>query len=163
DQSFWISPRTTRRRAAGGTMSDLEPGEQTWIDRVADQFERDWGSGGAPRIEDYIADAKESRRPGLFQELVRVEREILTKRGAAGRGIPPSLPHVRRADHRRLRPGGAPAVQRRPPRCATDPTGAGGCHGTPGRPRGSPADRFLREIRPGRIDPPGRALGGAFG
>jgi serine/threonine-protein kinase len=52
-------------------------GERTWVDAQAEQFEREWRSGGArPRIEDYLAGLAGPQRAHLAEELVRVEREL---------------------------------------------------------------------------------------
>src|SRR6516165_7331237 len=65
-------------------MSHAQVGERTWIDEVADRFERHWKQGGArPRIEDYLADEAAPRRAPLLEELVRVERELRLNAGEA--------------------------------------------------------------------------------
>jgi serine/threonine protein kinase/WD40 repeat protein/tetratricopeptide (TPR) repeat protein len=60
----------------GNAMGAEQPGDQTWIDEVADRFERAWGDGPRPRIEDYLADVGEPRRSRLLEELLRVERQL---------------------------------------------------------------------------------------
>ena len=62
-------------------MSELPAGERTWIDQVADRFERAWRAGQEPRIEDYLAGTEGDRRTRLLEELLRIERELL---GAGG-------------------------------------------------------------------------------
>jgi serine/threonine-protein kinase len=63
-------------------MSHAQVGERTWIDEVADRFERHWKQGGErPRIEDYLADEAAPRRTRLLAELLRVERELRLKGG----------------------------------------------------------------------------------
>ena len=65
-------------------MSHAQVGERTWIDEVADRFERHWKQGGErPRIEDYLADEPEPRRAPLLEELIRVERELRLNAGEA--------------------------------------------------------------------------------
>src|SRR5262245_31097961 len=53
-------------------MSDSSPGTESWIDRVATEFDRAWHEGRRPRIEDYLAEAAGERQP-LFTELLRIE------------------------------------------------------------------------------------------
>src|SRR4051812_35022978 len=69
----------------GLIMGDVRPGDQSWIDEVADRFERAWTTGGRPRIEDYLADVAEPRRAGLLEELLRVEQELRDARGESPR------------------------------------------------------------------------------
>src|SRR5262249_11348297 len=65
-------------------MSHTQVGERTWIDEVADRFERHWKQGGErPRIEDYLADEPAPRRAPLLEELIRVERELRLNAGEA--------------------------------------------------------------------------------
>ena len=66
------SPPTPRVESVGGP---------TWIDAVADRFEREWNAGSKPRIEDFLADVPEAVRASLLGELVRVEWEIRAKNG----------------------------------------------------------------------------------
>ncbi len=63
-------------------MSPVPVGERTWIDEVADRFERgDWTAGGQrPRIEDYLGEAG-PHRARLLEELIRVERELRANAG----------------------------------------------------------------------------------
>ncbi len=62
-------------------MSPVQTGERTWIDEVADRFERDWTAGShRPRIEDYLGEAG-PRRATLLEEMVRVERELRRSAG----------------------------------------------------------------------------------
>jgi serine/threonine-protein kinase len=62
-------------------MGSEQPGDRTWIDEVADRFERAWGDGPRPRIEDYLADVAEPRRTRLLGELLRVERQLALEAG----------------------------------------------------------------------------------
>ncbi len=62
-------------------MGESQDQDRTWIDGVADRFERAWIAGQEPRIEDYLAGAEGARRHPLLEELLRVEREL---RGAGG-------------------------------------------------------------------------------
>ena len=52
------------------------------IDLAADRFERAWSAGQAPRIEDYLDGAVGDGRTRLFEELLRVERELRSRQGA---------------------------------------------------------------------------------
>ena len=64
-------------------MSSVQAGERTWIDEVADRFERDWTAGGdRPRIEEYLGE-ESPRRAGLLEELIRVECELRKSAGAS--------------------------------------------------------------------------------
>ena len=63
-------------------MSD-EQDDLSWIDPQADRFERAWREGPRPRIEDFLADAPEHRRPDLLEELLRVERQLRDEAGEA--------------------------------------------------------------------------------
>ena len=63
-------------------MSHVKAGERTWIDDIADRFERDWKRGGdRPRIEDLLGEENGPRRALLLQELLRVERELRLSAG----------------------------------------------------------------------------------
>lgn len=62
-------------------MSDHRLGTQTWIDRIASLFDRDWRSGKRPQIEAYLAGVAEPRRSQLLEELLRVEMYYLAKAG----------------------------------------------------------------------------------
>ncbi len=62
-------------------MGETQDQDRTWVDGVADRFERAWIAGQEPRIEDYLAEADGARRHRLLEELLRVEREL---RGAEG-------------------------------------------------------------------------------
>src|SRR5260370_10748856 len=64
---------TSRKGAAVG---EAQPEDRTWIDEVADRFERAYRAGQQPRIEDYLAGAEGPRRSKLLEELLRIEREI---------------------------------------------------------------------------------------
>lgn len=51
------------------------------IDAACDQFEADWRSGQAPRMEEYLAGAAEELRPALLRELLLVEIECRRQQG----------------------------------------------------------------------------------
>lgn len=51
------------------------------IDEVCDRFEREWKSGNAPRIENFLAEVESDQRAVLLQELLRVELAYLHKSG----------------------------------------------------------------------------------
>jgi serine/threonine protein kinase len=57
-------------------MAETPTSDWTWINAVADRFERAWKQGARPRIEDYLAEVDAPRRPALLEELLRVELEI---------------------------------------------------------------------------------------
>ncbi|MGO9916157.1 MAG: protein kinase domain-containing protein, partial [Isosphaeraceae bacterium] len=52
-----------------------------WINAAAERFERAWKQGTRPRIEDYLDEVDESRKPALFEELLRVEIELRRRAG----------------------------------------------------------------------------------
>jgi serine/threonine protein kinase len=54
-------------------MAEDSQGTQTWIDEITTRFDRAWQAGVRPRIEDYLKGVKESQRPRLFEELLRIE------------------------------------------------------------------------------------------
>jgi eukaryotic-like serine/threonine-protein kinase len=62
-------------------MSEIPAADWTWIDAAANRFEQEWKRGNLPRIEDYLAEVDESRRPLLLEELMRVEHELLPTLG----------------------------------------------------------------------------------
>jgi len=62
-------------------MSEVATGDWTWINAVADRFERAWKHGLRPRIEDFLAEVAESRWPPLLEELLRVEGELRRRAG----------------------------------------------------------------------------------
>ncbi len=62
-------------------MSEIPTGDWSWINDVADRFERAWNNGSPPRIEDFLANEPEPRRPPLLVELLRVECELRAKAG----------------------------------------------------------------------------------
>jgi hypothetical protein len=62
-------------------MSEIPSSDWTWIDVAANRFEQEWKKGNLPRIEDYLAEVEESRRPLLLEALMRVEHELLPKLG----------------------------------------------------------------------------------
>jgi tRNA A-37 threonylcarbamoyl transferase component Bud32 len=57
------------------------------IDQSADQFEKLWRDGGAPRIEDFVDRAPLGARQPLLEELIRVETQL---RIAAGEFVDPA-------------------------------------------------------------------------
>ncbi|MGM0491060.1 MAG: hypothetical protein ACQESR_30410 [Planctomycetota bacterium] len=61
-------------RATGEKWS-LPAAERTRIDRLADEFEREFNEGIQPRIEAYVEQAPELRSY-LLDELIRVEVEL---------------------------------------------------------------------------------------
>ena len=44
-------------------MNEIPTSDWTWINAAADRFERAWKQGPRPRIEDYLAEVEDSRRP----------------------------------------------------------------------------------------------------
>ena len=62
-------------------MREIPTADWTWIDLAANRFEQEWKHGNLPRIEDYLAEVDESRRPLLLEELMRVEDELLPTLG----------------------------------------------------------------------------------
>jgi formylglycine-generating enzyme required for sulfatase activity len=72
-------------------MNGKPDDDSSAIDLAADRFERAWNAGQAPRIEDYLNDATGDARSRLFEELLRVERELRAREGA-----PPSHEEYRR-------------------------------------------------------------------
>ena len=57
-------------------MREIPTADWSWINTAADRFERAWKQGQRPRIEDYLAEADESRWAALLEELLRVESEL---------------------------------------------------------------------------------------
>src|SRR4051812_48143228 len=51
------------------------------VDAACDRFEAAWHAGGAPRIEDYLAEADAADGPALLGELMALERELRRRRG----------------------------------------------------------------------------------
>ena len=62
-------------------MTEIPTADWTWINAAADRFERAWKAGERPKIEDYLAEVDESRRPRLLEELLRVEIELRRRAG----------------------------------------------------------------------------------
>jgi formylglycine-generating enzyme required for sulfatase activity/tRNA A-37 threonylcarbamoyl transferase component Bud32 len=62
-------------------MSSEEDADSSAIDRAADRFERAWKSGHVPRIEEYLLGTSGDERCRLFEELLIVERELLSRLG----------------------------------------------------------------------------------
>jgi eukaryotic-like serine/threonine-protein kinase len=77
--------------SAESIINEIPTADWTWIDTAASRFEHEWKQGAQPRIEDFLAELDESRRPLLLEELMRVERELL--RGA---GAEPDIAEYRR-------------------------------------------------------------------
>jgi hypothetical protein len=46
------------------------------IDRACDRYETEWKAGERPRIEAYLAEARENERPALLRELLLLEIEF---------------------------------------------------------------------------------------
>jgi hypothetical protein len=65
-------------------LSEIPASEWTWINDIADRFERAWKHGAGPLIEDYLAAVDESRWPALLEELLRVETELRRGEGRKG-------------------------------------------------------------------------------
>src|SRR5262245_34150255 len=64
-------------------MSDRAQATQTWIDALANHFDRAWRAGLRPRIEDVLAGVAAERRALLLAELLRVELEYRQAAGEA--------------------------------------------------------------------------------
>jgi serine/threonine-protein kinase len=64
-------------------MINAEQGDRSWIDAVADRFERAWLAKQRLRIEDELAGAAGPNRAALLEELVRVELELRRAGGEA--------------------------------------------------------------------------------
>ncbi|MGO9916156.1 MAG: WD40 repeat domain-containing serine/threonine protein kinase [Isosphaeraceae bacterium] len=62
-------------------MSEISSSDWTWINAAAERFERAWKQGTRPRIEDYLDEVDEPRKPALFEELLRVEIELRRRAG----------------------------------------------------------------------------------
>ena len=71
----------SRDLTAAADMSGIPTADSSWIDVAAGRFERAWHSGARARIEDYVAEVDESRRPALMEELFRVEIELRRRDG----------------------------------------------------------------------------------
>jgi serine/threonine protein kinase len=69
-------------------MPDVPAGESPGlrIDQLCDRFDDGWRAGRPDRLEDVVRAAPEPLRPGLFRELLAVEREYRAK---AGRPLTP--------------------------------------------------------------------------
>jgi serine/threonine protein kinase/formylglycine-generating enzyme required for sulfatase activity len=97
-------------------MAEFPTADQNWIDAVADQLKRAWKNGEQPRIEEFLIDVPEPRRPLLYQELLRVEGELRRRAGEEpsaevqgrrfpgqeniiGAGVEPPLAATTAADH----------------------------------------------------------------
>jgi formylglycine-generating enzyme required for sulfatase activity/serine/threonine protein kinase len=63
-------------------MNGNPDNDSSAIDLAADRFERAWKAGQAPRIEDYLDGTAADARLRLFEELLRVERELRSREGA---------------------------------------------------------------------------------
>ncbi len=64
-------------------MAEVPTSDWSWIDSAAVRFEQEWKKGTRPRIEEFLADLDEPRKPPLLEELLRVERELLERAGEA--------------------------------------------------------------------------------
>ena len=62
-------------------MREIPTADWSWINAVADGFERAWTLGRRPRIEAYISDLDRDRVPAILDELVRVECELRRRAG----------------------------------------------------------------------------------
>jgi WD40 repeat protein len=62
-------------------VSEIPSSDWTWINATADRFERTWKQEPRPRIEDFLAEVDEERRPRLLEELLRVECELRRRAG----------------------------------------------------------------------------------
>ncbi len=62
-------------------MSEIPTSDWTWINVVADRFERAWKQGPRPRIEDYLDEGEPVSRAALLEELLRVEFELRRRAG----------------------------------------------------------------------------------
>jgi hypothetical protein len=62
-------------------MAEIPTADWSRINVAADRFERAWKHGPRPRLEDYLAEADPELRPGLLEELLRVERELRRREG----------------------------------------------------------------------------------
>jgi serine/threonine protein kinase len=62
-------------------MSEIPTGDWSWINDAAERLERAWKKGSRPRIEDFLANEPEPRRPPLLVELLRVECELRARAG----------------------------------------------------------------------------------
>ncbi len=62
-------------------MIEISSSDWTWINAAAERFERAWKQGTRPRIEDYLDEVDESRKPALLEELLRVEIELRRRAG----------------------------------------------------------------------------------
>jgi serine/threonine protein kinase len=62
-------------------MSGIPTGDWSWVHAAAERFEQAWKKGPRPRIEDFLAEVEESRRPPLLEELIRVESELRRRAG----------------------------------------------------------------------------------
>ncbi len=62
-------------------MAEIPTGDWSWINEAAERFEQAWKKGPRPRIEDFLAEEPEPRRPPLLSELLRVECELRVKAG----------------------------------------------------------------------------------
>jgi hypothetical protein len=67
-------------------MNGEQPSDETTrparrVDRACDRFEAAWKAGRDPRVEDYLAEARQEDRPALLGELVALERELRRRGG----------------------------------------------------------------------------------
>jgi formylglycine-generating enzyme required for sulfatase activity len=64
-------------------MHNHESADSSAIDDAADRFEGAWRAGQEPLIEDYLSGAPTEVQARLFEELLKVERELRRRHGAA--------------------------------------------------------------------------------
>ena len=85
-------------------MAEIPTADGSSINAAAERFERAWKNGERPRIEEFLINVPEPQRPLLFQELMRVERELRRRAGedAKSRRVPPTIPGAREHHRRRL-------------------------------------------------------------
>jgi serine/threonine-protein kinase len=97
------------------------------VERLCDRFEVAWRSGNPPRLEDYLAEAREALRPALLRELIQLEVHYRRRRGEACRPDDyrarfPDLDHAWLAAIFAAPSLAAPAQQ--PPPAGDPPTGS---------------------------------------
>ena len=66
-------PSPDREPSIDATGTFQSPPIPTHVDQICDRFVRDWRSGHAPRIEEYLSAAPEAGRSALLLELLREE------------------------------------------------------------------------------------------
>jgi hypothetical protein len=63
------------------TMTEIPTKDWSLINSAAERFECAWKKGPRPRIEDYVNEVDEPKRPRLLDELLKVEIELRRKVG----------------------------------------------------------------------------------